>query len=72
MAYTTIDDPSVYFQIALYTGNGNTGKNIPLSSANFTGEYVGQIYNQIGFGLNKEVPQQTMVCLIHQEVLQKI
>ena len=42
MAYTTIDDPSLYFQIALYTGNGNTGKNIPLSSANFTGEYVGQ------------------------------
>ena len=23
MAYTTIDDPSVYFQIGLYTGNGN-------------------------------------------------
>ena len=22
MAYTTIDDPSAYFQIALYTGNG--------------------------------------------------
>ena len=42
MAYTTIDDPSLYFQIALYTGNGNTGKNIPLSSANFTGEYAGQ------------------------------
>jgi len=27
MAYTTIDDPSVYFQIALYTGNG-TQRNI--------------------------------------------
>ena len=24
MAYTTIDDPSVYFQTALYTGNGGT------------------------------------------------
>ena len=28
MAYTTIDDPSVYFQTALYTGNGSTGQNI--------------------------------------------
>jgi hypothetical protein len=42
MAYTTIDDPSVYFQIGLYTGNGNNGKNINLGSPNFTGEYVGQ------------------------------
>jgi len=42
MAYTTIDDPSAYFQIGLYTGNGNSGKNINLGSANFTGEYVGQ------------------------------
>jgi len=42
MAYTTIDDPSVYFQIGLYTGNGNNNKNINLGSANFTGEYVGQ------------------------------
>ena len=41
MAYTTIDDPSENFQIALYTGNGNSGKNIPLSSANYTDEYVG-------------------------------
>ena len=24
MAYTTIDDPSAYFQMALYTGNGGT------------------------------------------------
>ena len=24
MAYTTIDDPSKYFQTALYTGNGGT------------------------------------------------
>jgi hypothetical protein len=24
MAYTTIDDPSAYFQTALYTGNGST------------------------------------------------
>tara|TARA_R110002050_G_scaffold168867_1_gene300355 strand:- start:678 stop:947 length:270 start_codon:yes stop_codon:yes gene_type:complete len=24
MAYTTIDDPSVYFQTTLYTGNGGT------------------------------------------------
>ena len=23
MAYTTIDDPSAYFQTALYTGDGN-------------------------------------------------
>ena len=42
MAYTTIDDPSVYFQIGLYTGNGNDNKSINLGSANFTGEYVGQ------------------------------
>ena len=42
MAYTTIDDPSVYFQIGLYTGNGNNNKNINLGSPNFTGEYVGQ------------------------------
>ena len=41
MAYTTIDDPSENFQIALYTGNGNANKNIPLSSANYTDEYVG-------------------------------
>ena len=24
MAYTTIDDPSAYFQTALYTGNGTS------------------------------------------------
>ena len=42
MAYTTIDDPSLYFQIALYTGNGNAGKEITLGSPNFSGEYVGQ------------------------------
>ena len=24
MAYTTIDDPTAYFQTALYTGNGST------------------------------------------------
>ena len=24
MSYTTVDDPSVYFQVALYTGNGNS------------------------------------------------
>jgi len=24
MAYTTIDDPSAYFQAALWTGNGGT------------------------------------------------
>ena len=41
MAFTTIDDPSAHFQVALYTGNGNSGKNIPLSSANYTDEYVG-------------------------------
>jgi len=41
MAYTTIDDSSAYFTTALYTGNGNSGKNIPLSSANYAGEYVG-------------------------------
>ena len=28
MAYTTIDDPSLYFQIALYTGNGNDNRAI--------------------------------------------
>ena len=42
MAYTTIDDPSKYFQVALYTGNGNDDKSIPFSSANYTDEYVGQ------------------------------
>jgi hypothetical protein len=25
MAYTTIDDPSAYFQTALYTGTGSVG-----------------------------------------------
>ncbi len=42
MAYTTIDDPSQYFQIALYTGNGNDDKVITFSGANYTDEYVGQ------------------------------
>ena len=42
MAYTTIEDPSAHFQIALYTGNGNDDKNIPFGSANYTDEYVGQ------------------------------
>ena len=42
MAFTTINDPSLYFQIGLYTGNGNDDKAIGLGSANFTGEYVGQ------------------------------
>ena len=28
MAYTTIDDPSAHFQIALYSGNGTTGQAI--------------------------------------------
>ncbi len=28
MAYTSIDDPSVYFQITLYTGNGTTTNNV--------------------------------------------
>ena len=28
MAYTTIDDPSAYFQTKLYTGNGTTGQSI--------------------------------------------
>ena len=42
MAYTTIDDPSAYFQVAVYTGNGNDDKSIPFSSPNFTNEYVGQ------------------------------
>ena len=42
MAYTTIDDGSPHFQVALYTGNGNAGKEITLDSPNYTGEYVGQ------------------------------
>jgi hypothetical protein len=42
MAYTTIDDGSPHFQNALYTGNGNAGKEITLDSANYSGEYVGQ------------------------------
>ena len=28
MAYTTIDDPSAYFQTTLYTGNNNTSQTI--------------------------------------------
>ena len=28
MAYTTIDDPSIYFNTVLYTGNGSTGHAI--------------------------------------------
>ena len=28
MAYTTIDDPTIYFNTVLYTGNGNTGHAI--------------------------------------------
>ena len=42
MAYTTIDDPSAHFQIAVYTGSGNDDKSIPFSSPNYTGQYVGQ------------------------------
>jgi len=41
MAYTTIDDPSAYFKVQLYTGNGSTNaitfNDIP-------------ICNPIGFG----------------------
>ena len=28
MAYTTIDDPSAYFKVQLYTGNGSSGHAI--------------------------------------------
>ena len=28
MAYTTIDDPSAYFKVQLYTGDGNASKAI--------------------------------------------
>ena len=28
MAYTNIDDPSAFFQIALYTGTGNQNKAV--------------------------------------------
>ena len=28
MAYTTIDDPSAYFQTKLYTGDGQTGRTV--------------------------------------------
>ena len=31
MAFTTIDDPSAHFQIGLYSGNGNDGKEITLT-----------------------------------------
>jgi hypothetical protein len=30
MAYTTIDNPELYFQIVTYTGDGNTGRSITL------------------------------------------
>ena len=32
MAYTTIDDPTAYFQAVTYTGNGATGRSIVLPS----------------------------------------
>jgi hypothetical protein len=32
MAYTTIDDPTAFFQTVLYTGNGATGRSITLPS----------------------------------------
>ena len=41
MAYTTIDDPSAHFQIALWTGNGGT--------LAVTNDAI-QIYNQICYG----------------------
>ena len=42
MAYTTIDDPTAYFQAKTYTGNAGT---------NAITMMVIQIYLQIGFGL---------------------
>ena len=41
MAFTTIDNPSAHFQVALWTGNGSSGKAISLGDANYTDEYVG-------------------------------
>ena len=33
MAYTTIDDPELYFQTVIYTGDGNTGRSITLDGS---------------------------------------
>ena len=37
MAYTNIDDPSAFFQTALYTGNGGT---LAVSGVNFQPDFV--------------------------------
>jgi hypothetical protein len=50
MAYTNIDDPSAYFQTALYTGNGGTLAVLMM---------VIVIYSLIWFGLKKEVQNFT-------------
>jgi hypothetical protein len=55
MAYTNIDDPSAYFQIDLYTGTGSSLANT------FDGNSV--ICNLTGFGLKKEVEQQTILYM---------
>ena len=33
MAYTTIDNPELYFQTVIYTGDGNTGRSITLDGS---------------------------------------
>ena len=33
MAYTAIDDPELYFQTVIYTGDGNTGRSITLDGS---------------------------------------
>ena len=35
MAYTTIDDPSAYFQVVLYSGNGSDDRDIALGTTQF-------------------------------------
>ena len=35
MAYTTIDDPSAYFQVVLYSGNGTDDRDIALGTTQF-------------------------------------
>jgi hypothetical protein len=65
MAYTTIDDPSAYFQTKIYTGNGNDGQAYTfdgnsdmqpdwlwVKNRNNTGPYSGHIFDS-SRGANK-------------------
>ena len=56
MAYTNIDDPSAYFQTAIYTGNG--GQTEPSSMM------VIVLYNQTWFGIKAEAMLQAILLTI--------